>query len=119
MQGLSGFKVKADAVDAVTGPGGSWAIGKDMTQMAVARAAAHFDPVHPVAMVMMFGYRVGCCGRGKARPAGAAVEFAVRFEQQGTATAAEEIAIAFLDIQCATERPFGPRLAQDMILHGG
>lgn len=89
-----------------------------MAQMPVARAAAHFDSVHAVAMVMMFDDSVGCDRRGKAGPARAAVEFCVGLEQQCAAAAAVKFTLALLDIQRAAKGPFGPCLAQDMILHG-
>jgi hypothetical protein len=75
--------------------------------------------VHSVAVIVNFGGRIGGCGRRKAGPARAAIEFIGRLEQQRSATAAMKRAIALFDIQRSAKRPFGTRFAQYMILYRG
>src|SRR5947209_3766335 len=54
----------------------------------------------------------------EARPAGAALEFLLRFEQRLPATRAREHTGALFIVQRAASRPFGAVLAHDMILLG-
>ena len=52
----------------------AWAVGKYMSEVAAAGAAADFGAVHTVCGVCMKLYMLQMCGFGEAGPAGAAVE---------------------------------------------
>src|SRR6185312_847684 len=61
---------------------GAWAIGKEMSEMAVAIAGANLGPDHAVAGVAVFDDILRLDRPGEARPAGAAVEFVDRGEER-------------------------------------
>jgi len=89
-----------------------------MAQMPVAFGTAHLDADHSVRRIAIFSNHIGRGRLCKAGPAGSAVIFGVRFEEQRAATPTQEIAVAFFEIEFPTECPFGARFAQDMILDG-
>src|SRR5262252_4627097 len=112
---LLGLKIHRDAIDAVTQMGRRRAILEDMTEMAAAAAAVHLSAGHAIAPVgrrfdRPFNRIV------KARPAGAAVEFLLRYEQRLIAAGAGEGAVTLLVIERAAAGGLGAVLAHHLVL---
>ena len=114
---LLGLEVESGRVDAVaqTGliPG---TIFKDMAQMAAALGAIYLGPSHAVTVVVMQLDVALADDVPETGPAGSGMELRFRREQHIATSGANVSAILFGIDVFAGERPFRPRLAQDMIL---
>src|ERR1700761_6018912 len=100
------LEIHRHAVDAVAQVGRRRAVLEDMAEMAAAAAAMHFGAGHEIAVV----------GRGldrsrlrivETRPAGAAVELLLRYEQRLAAADASKRAGALFVVERATARRLG------------
>src|SRR5205814_1308289 len=112
-----GQELHGDAVDAVALAGRRRAVVEDVPEMAAAAAAVHLRADHAVALVRAGLHRAGCW-IVEARPAGAALELLLRYEQRLIAPRADERAGAFLEVERAAARRLGAVLAHDRVLLG-
>jgi len=111
-----GLERHRGAVHAVAQTGFGRAIGKDMTEMAIAGGTANLDPAHAETIVFDLGDRFRISRRVEAGPAAAAVKLVVRFKQFAAASGTEKFAITIFRVQRSGKRPLGAGLAQHMIL---
>src|SRR4051794_40046704 len=112
------LEIHRDAIDAIAQSGRRRAVREDVAEVAAAAAAMAFGAHHAIGMVVRFLERAGL-RIVEARPAGAAFEFLLRFEQLLPAPRAGEGAGALLEIQRAASGPLGAVLAHDVELLGG
>jgi Zn-finger nucleic acid-binding protein len=117
LERLGGLELQRDAVDAVAQASRRRAIGEHVPKVAAAAAAVDLGAHHEVGAVLGRADRA-LERREEARPAGAALELAVRHEERLTAGHALERARALLLEQRAGARALGPVLAQHLVLLG-
>src|SRR5688572_21410198 len=104
------LELERGAVDAVAQPVGPRSVGKDVAEMALAARAQHFGPDHAVRGIAEFVDHPAFGGLGEARPARAAVELVLAFEQRLAASGADILAGGLVVLILAGERALGPVL---------
>lgn len=62
------MELKGSRIHTIPHAGGSWPIGKDMSEVSAAGSALDFDPHHPVTGIACFGNLAFVEGFEKARP---------------------------------------------------
>src|SRR5687768_5559010 len=82
------LEIEGRRIDAVAQALGTWAIRKQVTEMAAAAGAAHLGADHAVAAVLMEGHLLAIGRRREARPVAAAVELGRAVEQKLAAAGA-------------------------------
>ena len=103
-------------VDAVAQPGGSWAIGENMSEVGIAGGASHLGSMHAVAVIGLEAE----CSRGHwlpvAGPSAARVVLASGIEQERMAAHAVVDAIGVVIPVGSREWRLGPRASTDGVL---
>src|SRR5689334_19187834 len=114
-RGFAGMEIERDAVHAIAQSGRRRPVLEDVAEMAAAVAAMHLGAHHEKAAVAL-GFHRAIERRGKARPAGAAVEFGGGVEQRPAAAGAMIDAGGVFLVERAGAGALGAMLAQHAIL---